>query len=73
MLKRIIGRKEITFLASFILPLVLFATMSHIATAKNSTISLSYLAELQEWRQDQENNLRSESGWLTVVGLHLLK
>jgi uncharacterized protein len=32
----------------------------------------SYEAELAAWHAEKENNLRSDSGWLTLAGLHWL-
>jgi uncharacterized protein (DUF1684 family) len=33
----------------------------------------AYLAELEEWHRERSERLGSETGWLTVVGLHWLK
>jgi len=33
----------------------------------------SYRAQVEQWRQGREANLRAEDGWLTVVGLFWLK
>jgi hypothetical protein len=33
----------------------------------------NYRAEVEKWRQQHEQNLRSDDGWLTVVGLFWLK
>jgi len=32
----------------------------------------SYVAEIQQWQQQQENELRADDGWLTVAGLFWL-
>ena len=32
-----------------------------------------YAARVEQWRQGQESKLKSESGWLTLVGLHWLR
>lgn len=34
-----------------------------------STVDEGYLAELTDWRQQREQRLRSENGWLALVGL----
>ena len=33
----------------------------------------SYLAQMERWRQQREESLKSENGWLTVAGLFWLK
>ena len=33
----------------------------------------AYQAEIQKWREDRETRLKSDTGWLTVVGLFWLK
>jgi uncharacterized protein (DUF1684 family) len=32
-----------------------------------------YVADIERWRAEREERLRSETGWLTVVGLHWLE
>src|SRR5690349_11264045 len=32
-----------------------------------------YMAEIEQWRQVMDHSLRSEDGWLSLVGLHWLK
>src|SRR6266852_4189133 len=34
---------------------------------------MPYQASIQQWRQQREANLKSDSGWLTVAGLIWLK
>lgn len=46
-------------------PLVIFAAMT-LAAATN------YPSEIAEWRHNREASLRSENGWLTLVGLFWL-
>src|SRR5208337_1973850 len=33
----------------------------------------SYRAQIEKWRQQREENLKAENGWLTVAGLFWLK
>src|SRR5918993_2491328 len=33
----------------------------------------SYVSEIAKWRAERETRLKSETGWLTVVGLHWLE
>jgi uncharacterized protein len=37
------------------------------------TDNSSYVAEIEQWRQVMDHSLRSENGWLSLVGLHWLK
>jgi uncharacterized protein len=43
------------------------------ATLQAQDISPSYRAEIKAWQQNREAGLRSDSGWLTLVGLFWLK
>lgn len=38
-----------------------------------ATGSDAYLKDMAEWRQAREERLKSETGWLTVIGLHWLQ
>jgi uncharacterized protein (DUF1684 family) len=44
-----------------------------LACAAVSSAQASYQAEMQKWREKREAELRSEDGWLTLVGLFWLK
>lgn len=37
-----------------------------------TSTNLTYAEEIAAWRQDMENSLRSETGWLTLTGLYWL-
>jgi uncharacterized protein len=37
------------------------------------TDNSTYVAEIEQWRQVMDHSLRSEDGWLSLVGLHWLK
>jgi uncharacterized protein (DUF1684 family) len=44
-----------------------------IFSANASLAMTNYEKEISDWRTEQEQKLRGEEGWLTVVGLHWLK
>jgi uncharacterized protein (DUF1684 family) len=51
---------------------VVFVVLSLILGSIGCTSSL-YVNEIEKWRQDHENDLKKDDGWLTVAGLYWLK
>ena len=50
----------------------LFLPLASLAMAADTTDS-AYRAEIEKWRQQREENLKLDGGWLTVAGLFWLK
>jgi uncharacterized protein (DUF1684 family) len=54
------------------LPLVIWIALSSLGTAGSAASDVlvsSYRDSILSWRQDREERLRSENGWLTIAGL----
>lgn len=58
-----------TLLISIII--LLFSQVNQIA-AQNQKIDSSYFREIENWDKQRERNLRSENGWLNIIGLNWL-
>jgi hypothetical protein len=58
-----------TLLISIII--LLFSQINQIA-AQNQKIDSSYFREIENWDKQRERNLRSENGWLNIIGLNWL-
>lgn len=59
-----------------ILPLLLWIPLSSFETAGSAAsdhTSSSYRDSILSWREDREERLRSENGWLTIAGLYWLE
>ncbi len=50
---------------------VLLATV--LLSVSSARAQTAYVKEIEKWRSDQENDLKKDDGWLTVVGLFWLK
>ena len=47
--------------------------LAFIALAILPVDQAGYRAQIEKWRQQREENLRAENGWLTVAGLFWLQ
>jgi uncharacterized protein (DUF1684 family) len=57
------------------LTLIAAAALLWVACGGSSSPSVDdgYVADIEQWRSEREERLRSKTGWLTVVGLHWLE
>ena len=53
--------------------LILHALIAALALAFTPVDEPSYRAQMEKWREQREENLKAENGWLTVAGLFWLK
>ena len=53
--------------------MLIFLVGCNLYTQRGFALASNYEQEIAEWRTQQEKNLRSESSWLTVVGLWWLQ
>lgn len=56
-----------------ILVLTFFLISSHVFSQSEELSDTVYKAEIEQWHQRREKSLKSETGWLNIVGLHWLK
>lgn len=53
--------------------LTFFLISSYVFSQSEKLSDTVYRAEIEQWHQKRENSLKSETGWLNIVGLHWLK
>ncbi|RMG63482.1 MAG: DUF1684 domain-containing protein [Calditrichaeota bacterium] len=72
-MKRLMHQKGWMLLGIFALALWFGLLVSCQKKQTEATVDPTYLAEIEQWHKERVERLTSETGWLTLVGLHWLR